>query len=65
MFKTPFKDAIEKVVPKSGPNDRGARQLPSGLPTRDGGLLPERLYDDIAPAPKDVKEPGTDFRWKV
>jgi hypothetical protein len=64
-FKTPFKDRIEKSFPSLGSGDSGARNLPSGAPTASGHLLPETLYDDVAPAPKVVKEPGTDFNWKV
>lgn len=44
-----FKDAVEKVVPKTGPGRySGAEQLPEGLPGRSGSGIPEKSYDDIA-----------------
>lgn len=56
-----FKDAVEKKVPTTGPGRySGAEQLPSGLPGRSGGLLPEKSYDDIAGKVKPA-EPGKDM----
>lgn len=63
-FKSPFKDAVETRVPQSGRNV-GAPEpnLPEGMPTRDGGMLPEKLRDPITPKKPSFVNPGESFKF--
>lgn len=66
-FDTPFKDNCGvDSVPTSGPQSTAPEPgLPSGMPTRTGGLLPEVIRDTTtvpkAPGWLDVKD--TNFKW--
>lgn len=45
-FKSPFKDACDHTIPTTGPgNTHSEPNLPSGMPGRTGGLLPETIRD--------------------
>lgn len=58
---TPFEDAIEKVVPKTGSGSvktGNPNHMVSGLPERTGGMLPEVTYDTHIPDVKANREPG-------
>lgn len=61
VIKTLFKDAVVKDIPRKGSGSYGPEpNLPDGLPGRSGGMLPEKIRDDIAPAPA-YAEPGKDM----
>jgi hypothetical protein len=59
-INSPFKDACNHDVPRGSavpePN------LPSGMPGRTGGLLPEKNRDNTIPKVKGYKEVGKDFK---
>ena len=63
MIKTPFTDQCgPAVVPKTGAHSSSSEpNLPSGMPGRTGGLLPEKIRDTaISQVPKWVEVNKTD-----
>ena len=63
-FRTPFTDAASPRVSPSGPGVGEAEpNLPEGMPTRDGGLLAEKLRDPITPKKPSFVNPGESFKF--
>jgi hypothetical protein len=59
-FKTTFKDAVVKDVPRKGSGTYGSEP---GLPGRDGGLLPEKIREDVKVKNPSFKELDGKMRW--
>lgn len=63
-FKTPFGDAIATSVPTKGSGGTydSEPNLPSGMPGRDGGMLPEKHREEISAKVPGFVEVGTSFK---
>jgi hypothetical protein len=60
MFRTPFKDSCDDKVPTKGSAGTYDNEpnLPSGMPGRTGGMLPEKTRDSHM-SPRSPKDRGT------